>query len=580
MERIKTFVLKNWYILFVAMLLCMQTGVFLIFREGSYIQVHDNLDLFASQLQIMKNTDTFFAHDVLLPMLGGISRNNFGSEFSLYNILFYFLPNFWAYMAGYALKIAVGIFSFCLLAKDVYGEKYETYRPLVLVVATAYGLIPVFPAYGIAFTSVPLIVYLLRRIYIQPNKWLYLGVFLYPLLSYFSYFGIFLLAYVVLAVVILWIRDKRFPKGIMLSLFLLAAGYIVFEHRLFKEMLFSDVVTIRGSMVSADLSLAENLKSVWAVFTATNFHEQDSHLYLVLPVCLIGLVLINFGYIRRKEYKKIWTDSCNLVLGLIVFNCIVYGSYDWKAFRDLVEAIVPQLTGFQFNRFTFFNPFLWYALLFLVVKRMYDSRKKMLIWAANVIVMAAALIVMFKPQMYNDFYNTCYYNAYSILKQTQVNDLNYEEYYSQDLFTYIKEEIGYDGEWSSAYGLNPAILQYNGIATVDGYLGMYSQEYKEAFRKVIAPALETAPGNRIYFDNWGARAYLFSGADESTYAPYRDLGLTDNSLQIDTEAYKAIGGQYIFSRIELSNSEELGLVLKGVYSQDSSPYTIYLYEAP
>lgn len=580
MERIKTYVMKNWYILFVAMLLCMQAGVFLIFREGSYIQVHDNLDLFASQLQIMKNTDTFFAHDVLLPMLGGISRNNFGSEFSLYNILFYFLPNFWAYMTGYALKIAIGIFSFCLLAKDVYGEKYETYRPLVLVVATAYGLIPVFPAYGIAFTSVPLIVYLLRRIYIQPNKWLYLGVFLYPLLSYFSYFGIFLLAYVVLAVVILWIRDKRFPKGIMLSLFLLAAGYIVFEHRLFKEMLFSDVVTIRGSMVSADLSLAENLKSVWAVFTATNFHEQDSHLYLVLPVCLIGLVLINFGYIRRKEYKKIWTDSCNLVLGLIVFNCVVYGLYDWKAFRDLVEAIVPQLTGFQFNRFTFFNPFLWYALLFLVVKRMYDSRKKMLIWAANGIVMSAALIVMFKPQMYNDFYNTCYYNAYSILKQTKVNDLNYEEYYSQDLFTYIKEEIDYDGEWSAAYGLNPAILQYNGIATVDGYLGMYSQEYKEAFRKVIAPALETAPGNRIYFDNWGARAYLFSGADESTYAPYRDLGLTDNSLQIDTEAYKAIGGQYIFSRIELSNSEELGLVLKGVYSQDSSPYTIYLYEAP
>ena len=580
MERIKTFVLKNWYILFVAMLLCMQAGVFLIFREGSYIQVHDNLDLFASQLQIMKNTDTFFAHDVLLPMLGGISRNNFGSEFSLYNILFYFLPNFWAYMMGYALKIAIGFFSFCLLAKDVYGEKYEIYRPLVLVVATAYGLIPVFPAYGIAFTSVPLIAYLLRRIYIQPNKWLYLGVFLYPLLSYFSYFGIFLLAYVVLAVVILWIRDKRFPKGITLSLFLLAAGYIVFEHRLFKEMLFSDVVTIRGSMVSADLSLAENLKSVWAVFTGTNFHEQDSHMYLVLPVCLIGLVLINFGYIRSKEFRKILTDSCNLVLGLIVFNCVVYGLYDWKAFRDLVEAIVPQLTGFQFNRFTFFNPFLWYALLFLVVKRMYDSRKKMLIWAANVIVMAAALIVMFKPQMYNDFYNTCYYNAYSILKQTQVNDLNYEEYYSQDLFTYIKEEIDYDGEWSAAYGLNPAILQYNGIATVDGYLGMYSQEYKEAFRKVIAPALETAPNNRVYFDDWGARAYLFSGSDENTYVPYKDMGITDYSLQIDTGAYKAIGGQYIFSRIEISNREELGLVLKGVYSHESSPYTIYLYEVP
>ena len=96
-------------LIFVGSLLFLQATVFLIFRENSYIQVHDNLDLFASQLQIMKNTDTFFAHDVLLPMLGGVSRNNFGSEFSLYNILFYLLPNFWAYIVGYALKIGIGM---------------------------------------------------------------------------------------------------------------------------------------------------------------------------------------------------------------------------------------------------------------------------------------------------------------------------------------------------------------------------------------------------------------------------------------------------------------------------------------
>ena len=580
MEKAKKYVIGNWYLLFVALLLCMQAGVFLVFGEESYIQVHDNLDLFASQLQILKNTDTFFSHDVLLPMLGGISRNNFGSEFSLYNILFYLLPNFTAYILGYALKIGIGIFSFCLLAKDVYGEEYANYRPAVLITGTAYGMIPVFPAYGIAFTSVPIIVYLLRRIYKKPNAWLYLGVFLYPLLSYFSYFGIFLLAYVVLAVMILWIRDRHFPKGMTLSLFLLAAGYIVFEHRLFKEMLFSDVVTIRGSMVNNDFSFAENLKAVWDVFYNTNFHEQDSHKWLVFPVCIIALFIINAGYIRRKEIKGILSDSCNLVFAGILFNCMIYGLYNLKAFRDLVEAIVPQLTGFQFNRFTFFNPFLWYVLFFLVIKRMYDSRKQILIWLANGILVGAALIVMFVPQMYNDFYHTCYYNAYSIVKQKPVNDLNYREYYSKDLFEYIKEEIGYNGEWSAAYGLNPAILQYNGIATVDGYLGMYSQEYKDAFRKVIAPALETAEGNRVYFDDWGARAYLFSGSDENTYAPYKDLGLTDYSLKIDTGAYKEIGGQYIFSRIEISNREELGLVLKGVYSHELSPYTIYLYEAP
>ena len=87
-EKIKKFVCQKWFLLFVGSLLFLQTAVFLIFRENSYIQVHDNLDLFATQLQIMKNTGTFFARDAILPILGGISRDTFGSEFSLYNIFF------------------------------------------------------------------------------------------------------------------------------------------------------------------------------------------------------------------------------------------------------------------------------------------------------------------------------------------------------------------------------------------------------------------------------------------------------------------------------------------------------------
>ena len=61
----------------------------------------------------------------------------------------------------------------------------------------------------------------------------------------------------VCAIIILWIKDKCFPKGITISLFLLAAGYIVFENRLFKQMLFNDEVTIRTSMLNAELSFKE-----------------------------------------------------------------------------------------------------------------------------------------------------------------------------------------------------------------------------------------------------------------------------------------------------------------------------------
>ena len=572
------YISKNWYCFFVFGLLAMQALVFLIFRENSYIQVHDNMDLFVAHLQILKNTDTFFAQDVLLPMLGGVSRDTFGSEFSLYNILYYLLPNFWAYMTGYALKIGIGIFSFCLLAKDVYGEKYAVYRPLILVCAAAFGMIPVFPAYGIAFTSVPLIVWLLRRIYLTPSKWLYLGVFLYPLVSYFSYHGFFILAYIVCAVIILWIKDKRFPKGIALSCIVLALGYVIFEYRLFREMLFSDVVTIRSTMVETNYAFVENVKSVFEVFTKAMFHAQDSHFYVILPVSLIGLVLINAGYIRRKETKKILTDSCNLVFLFLIFNAVIYGTYNWEAFRNFIFTLVPQLTGFQFNRTIYFNPFLWYVLLFLLMKRLYDTKKKGFCYLANGIVMAAALVVMFKPQMYNDFYRTCYYHAYEIIKQKEVNDLNYREFYSEKLFDKIKDDIGYNQEWSAAYGMHPAVLQYNGIATLDGYLGLYEQEYKEAFREVIAPALETAEWNRNYFDTWAARTYLVSASDENTYAPYKDLELQDDRLMINTDAYKELGGKYIFSRIPIGNQAQLGLELRGTYTDASSPYTIYLYE--
>ena len=49
---------------------------------------------------------------------------------------------------------------------------------------------------------------------------------------------------------------------------------------------------------------------------------------------------------------------------------------------------------------------------------------------------------------------------------------------------------------------------------------------------------------------------------------------------MDVAAFQALGGKYIFSRLELTNAEEKGLSLRGKYSmEDTSPYTIYVYEA-
>lgn len=573
---------KYWYLYLTGALLALQAAVFLVFRGESYFQIHDNLDLFMAHYEMLKKAGLWFSQGQNAPILHGVPRDLFGSEFLLYNLFYILLPGVWAYLAGYAAKIAIGIISFSLLAKDVYKERYDQYKPIIVVISVAFGLIPVFPTYGIAFTSVPLIVLFLRKLYyadsFKKRLPFYIGVFLYPLLSYFSYHGFFILSYMVVAVIILWIKDKRFPKSTFASIVILSLGYILFEYRLFKEMLLSDTVTIRTTMEHGEISFGQAMATAFNEFVDASFHSEDSHTYVILGVVLIAVVIINIGYIKRKETKHILTDSINLVLLWIIFNVLIFGLYQYAPFRHLFETLVPPLTGFEFARTAYFNTFLWYAELLLVCVRLYDHAGKNLKPLANIIVTLAILVVMFVPQVYNDFYYTCYNQAFKIIKHRDTTYVNYNEFYSTRLFDKIIDDIDYKGEWSVAYGMHPAVLNYNGIATVDGYLGMYSQEYKDKWTSIIEPALEGSPSLKTYFEGWGARVSLYSGSDENTYAPLRNLEVTDKRLIVNMDGLKSLDCKYIFSRIEFSNASEIGLSLIGTYTDASSPYTIYVYD--
>ena len=404
-----------------------------------------------------------------------------------------------------------------------------------------------------------------------------------------------------LAILILWVRDtvrekkaetasagergrdekkkgrlfRFFSWRLLAALAVLSAGYIVFEYRLFGEMLLSSVETMRGSMAEDNFTAAQIVKTIWEVFSQAIFHAQPSHTRFLLPLCLLFFAYRVICLIRQGQPKRILTDSFCLVLYFIVGNCLVYGFYYWGGLRELFETLIPPLEGFQFNRTVFFNPFLWYAALFLLVKYLYDSRKK---WLGNGLLVISLAVVVLTPAVYNDFYYTCYYHAYRIVKGVEVENLNYREFFSEDLFDEIKEDIGYDGEYSIAYGMHPAVLSYNGISTLDGYLGFYPQAYKEAFGAMIAPATERVEEWDTYFWDWGARAYIFSGSGENTWNPVRTMQVSDDTLYIDADMFRELGGKYLFSRIEIGNGPELGFTLVGTYGGEGSPYTIYVYE--
>ena len=126
-------------------------------------------------------------------------------------------------------------------------------------------------------------------------------------------------------------------------------------------------------------------------------------------------------------------------------------------------------------------------------------------WLANAVICAAVLAVILTPNRYNDLYFTCYNRAYEYFHGTEVDEFTYGQFYAQELFEEIKADIGYQGEWSAAYGLHPAVLEYNGIATLDGYLGFIPS----SIRRISGKSL------RLRFREWSRReSIMMTGEPE------------------------------------------------------------------
>ncbi|WP_408070071.1 DUF6044 family protein [Butyrivibrio sp. JL13D10] len=571
-----------WHYCLIGLFLISAALMYLIVGENSYIAIPDNLDLFVAQYKMMQNTGTFWAHAANVPFLNGISRDNLPGEFYLYSILYMIFPAYIAYVVGYLLKIIIAIVSCLLLLKDF--ALSEKPGDIAWICAFAYGILNVFPAFGICFASIPLVIYFLRKIYrLGFNKKTikyYILLFFYPMLSYFSYFGMFILGYLVLAIIWRLIADKRLSLPLCLALVILAAGFVIMEYRLFGAMLFSDEVTIRSTMKDASMNLSGILTECFDVFKNGMMHADDAHSYFVFWICIIYFVILNVRYIIKKDFKGMIRDIYNLFAVLLVFNSAVYGLYYSGAVRDFVAFVLPPLKGWQFNRTIFFSPFLWYASLFVICIRMSRMNHVILRLLARIIPVIAVFVILIGSKHYNDLYDTAYGTLYKMKTGHEVDRLSYSEFYSSKLFDKIKDDIDYkDSDWSVAYGMHPAVLEYNGISTLDGYLGFYSQDYKDRFRKVIAPALDRKENTRIYFDDWGARCYIYSGTDDSIVMATRSMtGVTDNNIYIEDKALSELGCKYIFSRIELNNADEKNLSLKGAYDDSSSPYIIYVYE--
>ena len=106
-------------------------------------------------------------------------------------------------------------------------------------------------------------------------------------------------------------------------MFVLAAGYVVCEYRLFGQMLLSDEVTIRSTLVNPSLTLSQAAGEMIDVWEHGIFHADGVHGKVILPICLVYFVLQNLSYLFKKQWKKIFHDPFNFVI-LFLANAASY----------------------------------------------------------------------------------------------------------------------------------------------------------------------------------------------------------------------------------------------------------------
>lgn len=564
---------EYWSILLIASWILIFVLYLLANGEDVIVQTHDNLDNMVPLFKVLKDNDLFGKYGVTAPVLGGIDRNYLQSDLKLYSWLYMCFPSYMAYMVGMIGRIFISVFSCILLAKKVLPQYYCSIKNWVILCAFIYSLLPFYPVQVFSFASLPLLAYLIYCIYTQDkdNRRYYLAIFLYPVLSDFVLFGIFLCGFLLLFIIADRIIHKKVKWRLILALILLAAGYIVTEHRIFYMMLLAPEASMRSSIVEEYLSFGEALILSITVFVIGYYHCSYLIHFFIFPCCGIFFIYKNYKYLRAHQWKMMRRDFYNLLMIWQFVNALLYGFDNFGPLVQLKEFVFPFLKGFSIARALWLNPFLIMIQFFLLLLHLKKKKKKKMMYFLTVVAM---LVILFAYDVYNDISANVRREIKELVGYEEER-LTYEEFYSEDLFAEIKENIHYQGEKSVAFGFHPAVLYYNGIHTLDGYLSWYSQSYKDEFRQLIAPALEKNEEKKEYFDGWGGRAYIYPVS--GTYDPVRIMPYEEEAIYFDLNIFKEMEGEYIFSRVKISNAGEMGVKLRGVYQDEKSPYTIYVY---
>ena len=600
-------ILNNRNYLWLVSIIALQVYLFPLyfFGENVKITVYDNLDIVVPLSKLITHSQYFFASsNTIVPnIMGGLPRFSFGSELNGYTLLFYFFKPFTAYLINETLIHITAFLSMLVFLSHYCIEKQQkNYNLIIFSSSLIFAFMPFYSGSGLSVPLIPLVMYALfniKRLDLSSKNWLILA--LTPLYSslVLVYFFVLLLAGIYFLVVS--IKEKKIHWYLFLALSLMSIMFLVVEHHLVYSTFFmKDYVSHRVEFAniqtqtlfeayrSAHLSFLNGLKnmphfasvsiipliffSMIISFKPVKFSVLLSMFLFAIFFILIysdGTITMIFGqkytllvlvsmtilfYYFNREYRKFSA----LVLLSFIFS-FWYGFWFSTFMYEFASNHFHFAKEFNLSRLTFLYPVLWIMILALTFSMI--AKKVKFIYLFVILVTFAQLSVFNEKKSYS----------------VATTPLTFKSYYAEHLFSDIKNFIGKDVSTYrvGSLAIHPAISQYNGFYTIDGYIPNYPLSYKHAFQKIIEKSFTKDKLSEKFFEEWGSKCFLFDGGESFLYFKPKD---TIDTLNLDFDAFYNLGGRYLFSAYELKGKALTNLKFLHKFTDNETFWKIYLYE--
>lgn len=580
---------QRWFQIAIG-LACVFTYIspYLLFGEGLPVLIHDNMDQAPIQFwRIYHETSRFWRSSVANPMfMNGAPSVVGGPNLYFADLPYYFLPPFAAYVILQLLTRIIAFVGMWLLLRSMFfvGENRENNDLIYTGVAILYAILPHYPPTTFSVPALPLIAWSLLGVTQRKDQWWQWGV-----LCLIPFFTSFLLApaFLIILAGMMWLFDAIVQRRINWHCFgalaLVSVLYCISAYDLVVGCLNNNFISHRVEFQTTGISFKTAFLRAVSSFCDGQYHVATYHRYLI-PLFILTVVL---ALTDRARYFKchffrdsttnvdtVW-DRCKntfyMPLGITVGAFILagvisfwYGLYQWLPIVSLRQT-VSILNMVQWDRVHWLHPLVWYVGL----------AGLLLVWG-----------VMLWPR-YGRFFIICVllfqglilFRQADYIKSALAKNPNWREFYATEQFEMIRTFIGKPVEKYRvvSLGLHPSIALYNGFYCLDGYCANYSLTYKKSFRRIIARELEKSETLGSYFDNWGSRCYLFSSEVKKNFLQTKKSAKNISRLDLDLDAFRQLGGEYIFSAVQINNPEQSGLKLLKMFEHPQSAWKIWLY---